>query len=185
MSFAQLLQAAENGNVTAQVRVGIDYATGSDVKADGLEAIRWLERAASAGGRIGASAAGWLGAIYQHGMGVPKSGASAMRWYERGAELGGGASAQNIAEMYFEGKLVNKDRKLTDMWYARAANLYEQEAAAGDALAAYQAGRIYKVGMGVPKDRAKAVALLEMASKGGNADATRLLGEMGMQPGGH
>jgi TPR repeat protein len=173
--FAQMLAAAEGGDPRAQVRLGVAYATGNGAPVDGGEAVRWLERGATAGGKTGAVAAGWLGVIHERGIAVRKNGGTAVRWYTRGAELGGGASAQNLAEMYLAGKLVSKDEQLGLKWYARAAALYEVEAAAGDISAAYQAARIYDRRLGVPADRDRAIALLERATSGGHADATQLL----------
>lgn len=180
--FARLLAAAEGGDSASQLRVGVKYATGDGVRVNGSEAVRWLERAAASNGKTAATAAGWLGVVYERGMGVSKSGETAVRWYTRGVELGSGTSAQNLGELYLAGNLVKKNEKLGYEWYARAATLYEAEAAAGDAKAAYQAARIYHRGVGVASDPAKATALLEIASAAGNAEATKLLNEIRAQP---
>lgn len=179
--FAQLLAAAEGGDPASQLQVGVAYATGDGVRVNGSEAVRWLERAAAANGKNAAVAAGWLGVVHERGMGVRKSGETAVRWYTRGAEIGSGTSAQNLGELYLAGKLVKKNEKLGYEWYARAAKLYEAEAAEGDANAAYQAGRIYHRGMGVSPDPTKAIALYEIASGAGNANATKFLNEIRAQ----
>lgn len=176
--FAQLLAAAEEGNPNSQLRLGVAYATGEGAPRNGIEAVRWLERAESTGGKTGAAAAGWLGVIHERGMAVRRNGEAAVRWYTRGAELGAGASAQNLAELYLGGSLVKKNETLGLHWYGRAASLYEVEATAGDNNAAYQAARIYRRGMGVPVDRDRAITLFEQASRSGHADATKQLADI-------
>jgi TPR repeat protein len=64
--------------------------------------------------------------------------------------------------------------------YERAAELFKQAAAKGNADAQYNLGGLYHNGQGVPKDVARGVALFKQAAVGGNkpaADALRALGE--------
>ncbi len=64
--------------------------------------------------------------------------------------------------------------------YERAAALYQQAAAKGDADAQNNLGYLYYNGKGVPKDVARGVALRKQAAAGGSktaADFLRLLGE--------
>jgi TPR repeat protein len=64
--------------------------------------------------------------------------------------------------------------------YERAAKLFQQAAAQGDAHAQTRLGALYRDGKGVPKDVARGVALFKQAAAGGDedaADALRLLGE--------
>lgn len=175
---AALVERATAGDPSAQVQLGVAYATGNGARRDGRLAVQWLTAAAESNGVSAASAAGWLGAIYRNGMGLKADGALALQWFTRGAELGSGASAQNIAEMYYDGKLLRKDQDQVELWYGRAASLYEAETAAGDNLAAYRLARIYNSGVGIPQDREKAITYLEKAAAAGVTEATTLLAEI-------
>jgi TPR repeat protein len=178
-----LQRAAEQGEPRAQLRLGVAYATGNGAPKDGAMAVRWLEAAANSGeAKTSKVAAGWLGAVYKNGMGVKANGEEALRWSKRGAELGSGASAQNIAEMYSDGKFLKRDTKQVDAWYAKAAALYEVEAQSGDVEAAFRLAKIYNAGVGVSRDRDKAIALLETAHKGGHSEAGKLLADIRSSP---
>jgi TPR repeat protein len=64
--------------------------------------------------------------------------------------------------------------------YERAAELWKQAAAQGDANAQFSLGVLYYNGKGVPKDVARGVALWKQAAAGGSkeaADNLRTLGE--------
>ncbi|MGF1484395.1 MAG: protein kinase [Opitutales bacterium] len=82
----------------------------------------------------------------------------------------GDASAQSaLADLYREGRLVNRD-------YAQAAQWYAQAADSGDAHAQYQLGAFYVRGLGVSRNYNQALDLFSQASASGNADAQHSLG---------
>ena len=64
-----LRQAAEQGDATAQYRLGAIYANGESVPADYAKAVRWYRLAAEQGL---AMAQGALGGMYAIGRGVPQ-----------------------------------------------------------------------------------------------------------------
>ena len=65
-----------------------------------------------------------------------------------------------LAELYYEGRIVSQDRKKAlTIWQNLTANKY--------ALATCQLGRLYKSGEGVPQDYKKAVALFLRAAESG------------------
>jgi TPR repeat protein len=55
--------------------------------------------------------------------------------------------------------------------YERAAELLQKAASKGDAFAQAGLGTLYREGMGVPKDVARAVALFKQAAAGGSKKA--------------
>jgi len=86
--------AAEQGNATAQRRVGFAYDLGQGVTENDTEAVKWYRLAAEQGD---ASAQFFLGLMYSSGEGVPENGAEAVRWYRLAADQGN-AGAQYLPE---------------------------------------------------------------------------------------
>ena len=83
--------AAEQGNVSAQYKLGVAYDIGEGVAQDYAEAVRWYRLAAEQGN---ASAQYNLGVAYYFGEGVAQDYAEAVRWLRLAAEQGD-ARAQN------------------------------------------------------------------------------------------
>ena len=73
--------AAEQGDATAQVDLGLMYNTGKGVPKDVVEAVRWLRMAAEQGH---AKAQFYLGLMYAQGKGVPKDDVQAYAWMNIG-----------------------------------------------------------------------------------------------------
>jgi TPR repeat protein len=55
--------------------------------------------------------------------------------------------------------------------YSKAAVIFQPLAAQGDDCAQYQLGEMYKLGQGVPQDKAKALELFKQAAARGNDKA--------------
>ena len=72
-----LRKLADQGDADAQFAVGIRYATGEEVPADFVEAVRWFTKAAE-GGNVAAQ--GTLGTYYWAGRGVPPDAIKAYFW---------------------------------------------------------------------------------------------------------
>lgn len=83
-------KAAEQGDATAQNRLGVMYAGGQGVAKDDSESLKWYRKAAEHGN---ASAQTNIGNRYANGRGVPKDEDEAVKWYRKAAEQGN-ASAQ-------------------------------------------------------------------------------------------
>ena len=77
--------AAEQGNASAQLNLGVMYANGEGVLEDDAEAVRWYRLAAEQGESF---AQFNLGVMYDNGEGVPEDDAEAVRWYRLAAEQG-------------------------------------------------------------------------------------------------
>ena len=76
---------AEQGDATAQYKLGVMYNYGLGVPEDEAEAVRWYRLAADQGD---AGAQFNLGVMYGKGEGVLKDEAEAVRWYRLAAEQG-------------------------------------------------------------------------------------------------
>ena len=83
--FAQLLKAAELGNVDAQFTLGWCYYMGEGVEVNLYEAVKWYRKAAEQGH---AEAQNNLGSCYYNGNGVEQDYAEAVKWYRKAAEQG-------------------------------------------------------------------------------------------------
>ena len=80
-----LNKRAEAGDVKAQVRLGLAYASGDGVTPDEPEAVKWFRKAADQGDAAGEY---YLGEVYATGRGVPVDYAEALQWLGKAAEQG-------------------------------------------------------------------------------------------------
>ena len=145
---------SDKGNATAQVVLGLLYATGNSVPQDYIQARAWFEQAA-AQGEAGAQTA--LGLLYYFGHGVPQDYARARQWFEQAAAQGEALAQSNLGEMYAQGRDVSND-------YAKAREWWEQAAAKGDAWAQSSLAVLYVKGLGVPQDFTQARQWYEKAA---------------------
>jgi len=207
-------KAAEAGNSEAQNDLGVMYMSGWGVNKDKQEAVRWYHIAAK---QKNAHAMFNLGAAYYNGEGVGIDDIRAFAWFLL-AEESGSTSATDavqraqrelrpgsvdramteIAELYFEGKELNRNDQEVFRWLRKAAghgDLHAELVLAGilmaavppdydearqwceaglkqqSAMAANCLGDIYRKGLGTTKDPAKALTLLRQAADSGIAPA--------------
>ena len=116
-----------------------------------------LHRKAEAGD---AAAQFQLGAAYDTGSGAPRNPARAEKWYRMAAGQGH-ADAQNSL-----GSLYQSQKK-----YSNARPWFEKAAASSHPRATNNLGYLYDMGLGVPRDRRKALEIYAKASNLGSADA--------------
>jgi TPR repeat protein len=135
---------AKQGDVVAQRRMGIIYASGKGVPADYSEAEKWFQKAAAQGDLD----AIWnIGFIHHRGRGnFQKDFLEGEKWYLRAAERGHLTSQNALALAYFSGDGVERDYSVAAKWYLRAANQ-------GNSIAQLMLGMMYENGQGVPQDR--------------------------------
>src|SRR5262249_15911872 len=118
-------KAAEQGNIHAQLWLGVFYEQGrDDVKRDYVEAFKWLSMAAKQGQP---DAQGTLGQMYENGEGVPQDYGLAAYWYRKAADhtmdLGGaGVGATSLAQPYQNGHATPQDYVFVYLAFA-----YEQD----------------------------------------------------------
>jgi hypothetical protein len=99
-------QAAEQGSVAAQFRLGTMYYFGEGVLQDYQEAALWYRKAAEQGS---ASARFNLGIMYYRGLGVPRDYKEAAQWFAQAAEQGHVKAQYNMAVTYYDGQGVLED----------------------------------------------------------------------------
>jgi TPR repeat protein len=129
----EVRKSAEEGNASAQYRLGLLYEGGVGVPQDYRQAKEWFEKAAKQG-HVGAQAD--LGTLYLQGAGAPQSAQMAMFWFSQAAGQGDVLSFAKLGWMYAEGRGVRQDSIQAHMWYNLSAAQGDQKAAeARDALA--------------------------------------------------
>ena len=118
-------KAAEQGNIHAQLWLGVFYEQGRDgVKQDYLEAIKWLSMAAKQGQP---DAQVTLGQMYENEEGVPRDYGLAAYWYRKAADhnidLGGArVGADSLAQLYQDGHATPQDYVFVYLAYAYTMN---------------------------------------------------------------
>lgn len=101
-----------------------------------------------------------LGVHYELGEGVPKSDSQAVVWYRKAAAQGNPIAQKALGLMYQLGKGVAENWSEAALLFAAAAPKNRD--------AAYEMGRSYEFGMGVPQDRVRAIHWFDKAGKMGH-----------------
>ena len=126
-------KSAEEGDASAQFRLGQLYDEGTGVSQDYGQAKEWFEKAAKQG-HVGAQVN--LGTLYLQGEGAPRSAQMALFWLSRAAEQGHALAFAKLGWMYAQGRGVIQDFIQAHKWYSlAAANGHEKSAEYRDALA--------------------------------------------------
>ena len=112
-----LTKAAEQGNVKAQLQLGIRYHIGLAITRDYQQAVYWYLKAAEQGS---ASAQLQLGGMYDDGMGVTQDYQQALIWYLKAAEQGNAVGQIKLGNMYTHGKGVMQDYIEAHKWFSIA-----------------------------------------------------------------
>ena len=129
----ELRKSAEEGDASAQNRLGLLYDEGVGVPQNYRQAKEWFEKAAKQG-HVGAQAN--LGTLYLQGAGAPQSAQMAVFWFSRAAEQRDVLAFAKLGWMYAQGRGVLQDFIQAYMWYNLSAAQGEPRAAeARDALA--------------------------------------------------
>ena len=106
-------EAAEQGYVTAQYRLGVAYGNGYGVPEDDVEAVKWYRKAAEQGH---ADAQYNLGSAYATGEGVAQDDVMAVKWFRKAAEQRHTEAQSWLGEMYYYGKGVPEDIVWALVW---------------------------------------------------------------------
>lgn len=116
-TVTELREKAEQGNASAQLRLGIAYANGRGVPQDDAESARWHELAA----RQGNALSQWnLGLAYARGKGVGQDFAKAVIWIRQAAQQGDAVAQRYMGKAYAEGKGVEQDIAQAYVWFSLA-----------------------------------------------------------------
>ncbi len=159
--LSALKKGAEAGDVNAQVQLGLAYASGDGVAADGPEAVKWFRKAADQGDAAGEY---YLGEAYATGRGVPVDYAEALKWLRKAADQSESHAQYNLAVVYTQGLGVSKDEGEAAKWMRKAA---DQGLAAGQ----FGLGSMYAHGRGVPQSATEAASWYRKAADQGDVPA--------------
>lgn len=159
-ALGALYPLAQEGDPQAQRQVGIMFANGQGVPADGEAAARWLERAAR---QEDIDAQRLLGRMLSQGRYLARDTEQARRWLERAAANGDPNAQFYLASLYQTSEMQGS-RQAAFEWMKAAA---EQ----GHLAAQGNLGWMYLQGEGVEADQDAALYWLEEAAGRGLAMA--------------
>ena len=164
----ELKWRAEQGNIRAQLDLGLMYVRGSGVPQDDAEAAKWFRKAADQGN---AYAQGNLGFMYANGQGVPQDYAEAVKWYHKAADQGDAIAQGSLGHHYSNGLGVPEDQDKAVKWFRLAS---EQ----GQEHSQVSLGWAYFIGEGIEQDYLKAIEWNKKAADLGHPTAMSNLGLM-------
>ncbi len=153
LSFAETKKLAEQGDATAQFRLGDRYVAGQGVSQDYKKAFYWFQKAAEQGLTVSQYN---LGVMYRDGQGVIENYKQALYWFQKAAEQNLSAAQYNLGYIHEYGQGVIEN-------YKKAIYYYQKAAEQGHAEAQYNLGAMYYNGKGVMENNNKAYALMLMA----------------------
>jgi TPR repeat protein len=163
--FAELKAAAEAGDESAQLELGMRYSFGQDgAPRDLAQAAKWNRRAADQGNP---TAQANLAHSYEHGEGVSRDDREAVRWRFRAAEGGDVGSQVDLAERFSVGRGVPQNGAEAQSWYRRAIAWYQTRAEAGDAGAQAHLATYLLRGQGVAPDIGLAITWFQKSALSG------------------
>ena len=153
-AIEELLKQAQAGDAMAQTRLGYCYAEGvGGVPRDEALACMWYEKAAMQGD---ANAQSNLALMYELGRGVKQDYAKAREWLEKAAEQGNAMAQNNLGFFYTQENTGMQDYALAHKWLEKAvANKWSP--------ALTTLAFLYNNGLGVKKDRERALDLYRQA----------------------
>ncbi|NTV15238.1 MAG: trypsin-like serine protease [Desulfobulbaceae bacterium] len=152
--LAATQEAAERGDIDAQVSLGYMYDHGDGVPQDSQQALAWYVKAAVQGDP---EAQANLGLMFEQGRGVPQDYLQATAWYTLAAEQGHLKAQVNLGMMYFQGQGALQNYSLAYAWFSLAAAAGDKKALVNRDLAAAKLDR-----KGLAEAQALAARLLEM-----------------------
>ncbi|KAK5799071.1 hypothetical protein F5H01DRAFT_384784 [Linnemannia elongata] len=112
------LQAAQQGNSTAQYNIGLFYEEGHGVVKDTSKAAFWYGKTAFNGS---AKSQSNLGILYIKGDDVEKNNALVMQWLVMAAKQGNTSAQFNLGCMYYRDEGVPENRNKAMAWLSKAA----------------------------------------------------------------
>ena len=192
-----LKNAAEQGDVRAQIQLGLNFEIGKEVQQNYPEAIKWYKKAADQG----EAPAQWLlGLMYYDGKGVPQNYSEALKLFLKAAKQGLAVAQSDVSKMYYTGTGVQQNNAEALRWalkaaeqgiplsqfivgymyyrgevvvqnYAEAIKWYTKAAEQGFAAAQINLGLMYKEGIGVTQNYFEAYAWFVLAATSGDKKA--------------
>lgn len=164
----KMIDLANEGNVEAQMQLGVIYATENGSDAHLEEAKKWLIKAAH-GGSVEAEYN--LGVIYSGSEKNSQDYSQAYYWFEQAANKGNRDAQYNLGVMYIEGLGVKSNPAEAEKWFLKSV-------VNGTPADQYELGVIYKEGTRLPQDYHKALFWFETAAAYGHMMAQYEVGLM-------
>ena len=160
---ADLVVAAQSGDVAAAFEIATRYADGLRVEQDMKLARFWYGPAARGGVAV---AQYHLGSFYERGLGGPKDLTKAADWYQRAADQGNINAMHNLAVLMSEGGERGPNHAKALQWFTAAANY-------GVADSQYNLGVIYARAAGPDQDLIESYKWFAVAAATGDGDAAK------------
>lgn len=170
-SIEKLSQKAEDGDASAQLKLGYAYLYGLDgLTADYSKAFYYYELAAKQNDKIGINN---LGTLYYNGIGTARNPHKAALLFAKAAEAGNFDAATNLGFIYVSGNGIeqNTEAGLTN---------FEKAAESGNVLAQFMTGCAYYYGKYRPLNFIKAAPYIKAAADQGFDEAQFLIANMYM-----
>jgi len=161
-------KAARSGNPSAEVNLGVMYASGWGAPRNYGAALYWLQSAAKQRNTIACTN---LGILYLNGWGVRQDFAEARRYFQSAAEAGDAVAMDNLGYLYDHGLGTLQDQAAAATWYRQAADH-------DDALGQNNLADLYLRGEGVPQNDSIAFTFFRESAVQGNTAAQIKLGYM-------
>ena len=174
-SFLETKSKAEQGDPSAQFKLGSMYLEGLGVKKDLSTALKWLGKSAEQGNTGAEFALGmtyYLGAKGELKPDYPK----AAKFLTRAADKGDAYAQANLGRMYFFGNGVERN-------VGRAVELFNLSAQQKCASGQHCLGLCFLTGSGVKRDVDRAMAWFRYAAKQDYSESKATLGWIYMQSG--
>ena len=184
--LGKLKERANQGDVSAQLKLGQMYDEGKGVAEDKEEAFNWFMKAAKQGSCEGELNVGYM---YDAGEGTAEDKGEAFKWFMKAAKQGHEEAQCAVAEMYYKGEGVEINKYEAFEWYMKASGTFstadeeleekfgiteysneeEIEEVRGDLL--LELGDMYFKGIEKARNISKALECYTKATKHGNANA--------------
>ncbi len=170
-SLETLTQKAEDGDVSAQLKLGYTYLYGMEgLNADYAKAFHYYELAANQNDKIGINN---LGTLYYNGIGTQRNPRKAALLFAKAAEAGNFDAATNLGFIYVSGSGIEQNVE------AGIAN-FEKAVTGGNVLAQFMTGCAYYYGKHRQLNFIKAAPLIKAAADQGFDEAQFLIATMYM-----
>lgn len=157
-AFGAALEAAQAGQVAAQLLLAQMHMEGKGAARDPQAALLWYSVAANNGNPM---AMNMLGRCHELGEGTPVDLALAAIWYRRAAEAGLDWGLYNYANLLATGRGTARDTAKALEFYTRAAHL-------GHAKSMNLLARHLEEGLDIPRDPQTALAWYRRSAESGD-----------------
>gem|GEM_PF-1950856 len=162
-TFGWCQKAAEDGESSAQFTLAMHYYEGREVKQDWDQTVAWLKKAAAQGNLV---AQHHLGLCYYGGQGVNKDKDQARLYFAEAAEQGLPEALFYLGILAYE--LPDRDERSAFLLFEKAAQCCCIEAQ-------YNVGVFYFQGIGVKKNKTRAIFWFQLAAVEGHEKAEEAL----------